>query len=85
MSEGKPIPVRLHQILIDRISEAGSKMGMTRAGVIRLCVMMYLDVLERSGYRNPGINLDEFKRQTDQRTYRYTLANGTEKKKRRQA
>lgn len=71
-TETKPIPVRLTQAMLDRLDHAAKETGLAnRTAVVKLCLVLFLDALERNRYRIPGVNVEELIRDLDGRTHRY--------------
>lgn len=68
-----PVPVRLSRGILDRLDAAAQQTGLgTRAAVIKLCLVLFLDGLEKRKYRLPGVDIADIIREHDGRTHRYT-------------
>lgn len=70
MADG-PIPVRLTKEQIARIDSAAKAMGTTRTGVIKICLLAFLQRFEREGLGMLPPDWDERLRDQDGRTHRY--------------
>jgi hypothetical protein len=71
--DSKPIPVRFTETMLRRIDLVAAKAGLpNRTAVIRLCLLLFLDALEKNGYRLPGVDVDSLLKHHDGRTHRYT-------------
>lgn len=78
MSGTKPIPVRLTQAIMDRLDVAAARTGLgNRTAVIKLCLVIFLDGLEKTGYRLPGVDIRALMKEHDGRTHRYEVEVGT--------
>jgi len=66
-----PIPVRLTKEQIARIDSAAKSMGTTRTGVIKICLLAFLQRFEREGLGMLPPDWDERLRDQDGRTHRY--------------
>lgn len=49
MAEGKPIPVRLEDALIDRLKAVAERMGTNKSALIRFLVKSFVDHFEANG------------------------------------
>ena len=49
VADTDPIPVRLEKSVIARLDKVAAKIGNNRTGVIRLCLMTFLDYFEEHG------------------------------------
>ncbi len=72
MKKTKPIPVRISHGMIERLDEAAERLHTTRAGVIKLCVTLFLEALEANDYKLLGLDTDLILKDLDNRTHRYS-------------
>jgi hypothetical protein len=49
MTVTKPIPIRFENKFIDRLDTEAGKMGRNRAALIRFCVSLFVDHVEKHG------------------------------------
>ena len=69
----KPIPVRLTPAMIERLDRAAQAMGLeNRTALIKICLRLFMDALEKANYKLPGIDLDSLIKDQDGRTWRYS-------------
>lgn len=66
-----PIPVRLTKDQISRIDAAAKAMGTTRTGVIKICLLAFLQRFEREGLGMLPPDWGERLKDQDGRTHRY--------------
>jgi hypothetical protein len=72
MAEGKSIPVRLPQSVIDRIDAVSVKSGlMNRSAVMKFCISTFVDHFEQTGESRLPPNWKEILHDLDQRSHRY--------------
>jgi hypothetical protein len=73
MTKTKPIPIRLTDGMLARLDSAAKQTGLgNRTAVMKLCLVLFLDALEKQDYQLPGVNMDDLIRHHDGRTYRYS-------------
>jgi len=71
MAPTRPIPVRLTDAMLERLDTAAEQTGLgNRTAVIRLCLLLFLDALEKQGYHVPSDILGSL-REHDGRSHRY--------------
>lgn len=68
MFKTKPIPVRLPEWIIAKLDSAASKLGYTRAGIIRYCVETWLGHYDKHGTGALPADWDRVIREFDGRT-----------------
>jgi len=68
VAETKPIPVRLDDVITQRLNAAASRIGNNRAGLIRMLVNTWLDDFEKRGVASLPPNWQEIIAGTDNRT-----------------
>ena len=72
MRSTKPIPVRFSTAILRRLEDAGQRIGLgNRTQVIKMCVLLFLEALEKNNYRIPGLDIKDILKQNDGRTHRY--------------
>ena len=70
VSESMAIPVRLDHEVVKRLDEAAQRLGNTRAGIIKLCVVAFLDYFEETGSVSMPLNWNDMAKYLDRRTVR---------------
>ena len=71
-----PIPVRLTKEQIARIDSAAKSMGTTRTGVIKICLLAFLQRFEREGLGMLPPDWEDRLKDQDGRTHRYGPSGG---------
>lgn len=66
-----PIPVRLTAEQIQRIDAVARKLGISRTGVIKMCLSAFLQRFERDGLSMLPTDWESILRDQDGRTHRY--------------
>lgn len=72
MSGTKPIPIRFSPEMLERLDRAALSSGLeNRTAVVKLCVQLFLRMLEENNYQIPGFDLAALIKNLDGRTHRY--------------
>lgn len=67
-----PLPVRLTKEQINRIDAAAKSLGTSRTGVIKICLLAFLQRFEREGLAMLPPDWEDRLRDLDGRTHRYS-------------
>ncbi len=70
MAEGRPIPVRLSPDVISRLDTSSKRFHINRAGVIKLCLLSFLDHIDKVGSASLPLNWEEMLKSADGRRQR---------------
>lgn len=68
MFKTKPIPVRLPEWIITKLDSAASKLGYTRAGLMRYCIETWVGHYDKHGTAALPVEWDKVIREFDGRT-----------------